>query len=73
MAFPEVSYEVTYIDQVNEGRVVWATHDEWLETEAIARQDALEASQTKEFKSAKVVKVTRETIAHYVEGEEQAP
>lgn len=69
---PAVSYEVTYIDQVNEGvYVVWATHDEYIETEALARGQALETSSRTQYKNARVVKVTREVIGSYVDGKEE--
>jgi len=69
---PSVSYEVMYIDQVNEEVfVVWAMRDEYIETEALAREQALEASTATKYKNARVVKVTREVVGRYVDGKEE--
>lgn len=68
---PEVSYDVDYIDQVNdEVLVVWALYENFIGSEERARMTALGISRTHEFANARVYRVTRELVAAYRNGEE---
>ena len=68
---PDVTYDVTYIDDVNDGvYVVWATEEDVIMTESLARGFAAKKSAESQFKTARVWKVTREIVAEYENGEE---
>jgi len=64
-----ICFEVEYLDQVNEGREVWANRNEGIETEENAKEEAVHASEC-ELKRSKLVRVTREVLAEFEDGKE---
>lgn len=61
------TFEVWYLDQVNEGREVWAIHDDWCETIDVARDIAKEKARTSEYRRTRIVRVERQTVENITE------
>lgn len=67
-----ITFEVEDIDQVGEGLEVWTVTEECIDSEGAAAELAREWSMQARYRTARIVRVTREVVSVYRVGEKQS-